>query len=406
MADTENDELTDPTDDEIEGALAVIGDDPEAAPPPDASDDGYGSVLDEDEAQAPPEEGAQPRGPDGKFVKKDEPPPDEATKPENATPEAPADAGASPSQEAAPADPFAGWSPFTFKADGVEASIAGIVANDTHVVIPRAVWDSEFRPKHLANREAWQGERQQWQQRIQQAEGYAQQVEAQRTERELQAEAILREHAALMEDPNRLQAFLADFERQAPIMQARIEAQTYKAQLDQRAQAEKAARDREDYEAMYQRSADAFERDVRAMLADTKYAGLTSNDDEITDLLAEIWNPQLVLIPNRDVPELGYRRGEPIANRERITELLDRKAAFLMKRQAAWQQATQAVTRNAAAVAPPATSPRTAKPSTPTKPPAAPPVRAAKAPAPPARAYRTTDEDKEAWSNDYAGLLD
>lgn len=392
---------TDPTDDDIEGALSALGGEDAAAPAPEESDAGYAEVL-EDE---PASEGDQPRGPDGKFLSKETPPPDPATPDATKTPEAPADAGASSSQ--APADPFAGWAPFTFKADGVESTLAGVVANDTHVVIPRAVWDTEFRPKHLANREAWQGERQQWQQRIAQAEQYARQVETTKAEREQQAEAVLAEFSHLIGDPARLQEFLADFERNAPIMQARIEAQTYKAQLEQRARAEEAQRSQTEYQAMYERSADAFERDVRGMLADTKYAGLAANEEEVTDLLAELWDPHLVLIPNRDVPELGYRRGEPVANRERLTELLDRRAAFLMKRQAAWQQAAQTTTRNAAAVAPPATSPRTAKPSTPSKPTSAPPVRAAKPrPVPPVTAHRITDEDREAWANDYGADLD
>jgi len=397
MADIDTDDGTiEPDDFDVEAAVndpaLGAGDDaPEDAAPAPTGDD-YEDVFRE---EPPPEPVVDANGrlhsPDGKFAKKAE---------------APADAGASPSQDPAsdaapvagepPADPFATWAPFTFKADGVEATIDGIRANETHVVIPRTVWDSEFRPKHLANREAWQEERGQWQQRIQQAETAAQMAQRQRSEREDYAQAIIAQHNALMSDPAKLAAFFEDFERQAPILQARIEADTYRSQLQQRQQTEQQARAAAEYEQLFERSADAYEADMRSLLKDPKYAPLATDEEELTDLLAELWNPALVL--------LDPRGGAPTLNRAPILEQLDRRVAFLTRRQSTWQKTAHAEATNKAAVTSPVTTPRTVAPAK-TAPKTTAPSRRPTAPAL-AAARRITQEDRDSWGKDYESVFE
>lgn len=400
MADNQDDTLVDPDDQDIDGAVAALGGDDAAdtAPADAASDTSYDDVFEDT-----PDPGDQPRGPDGRFLPKEE------------TPQAPAPtAGASAAPPAGPLgapppapppDPYADWQPFPFKADGVEATIDGIRANETHIVIPRAVWDSEFRPKHLANREAWQQERQQWQQRIQQAEGYAQQAVQEHAERVHRADAIVAQFNDLIANPDKFAAFLDDFERQAPILQARIDADVARKESAQLKAAQQREVQQAEYDRLITQSADLFEQDVTALLKDAKYAGLATSDDERNELLMELWDPQLILIPDRDYPEYGLRRGVPAVNRDAVTQLLDRRAAFLARRQSTWQQTAHAEARNAAAVASPATTPRTvpaAKPGPRT--PAPPARRPPSQPAPLSR--RITDEDREAWEKDYASVFD
>jgi hypothetical protein len=391
--------------DEMDGVLANLSDgDDAAAVDTDAGDD-YADVFAED--TGPPRDDA------GRFAKRDADPPDPNAKPTAEATEAPSPAdGASALGEAAPVDPFAEWQPFTFKADGVEATLEGIRANDTHVVIPRDVWDSEFRPKYLANRDAWQEERNGYRAQVQQATAFARQAAEERSAREARAEAVIGEFEKLMQDPDQLVAFLQDFERQAPILRAQLDAEEARSMLAQRDRAEQAQRVEAEREQLFARGTDTFEQECIALLKDTKYSGLALNDDERDELLAEIWEargPQLVRIADRDYPEYGLRRGDMTVDRETLTELFDRRAAYLAKRITKAASVTTAEQKNAARVASPATHPQTTKPAgAKGKPaPASNTRRTAPAPVDHSRvSTRLTDDELDALDRDFASVFD
>jgi hypothetical protein len=390
--------------DELDGVLDQLTDGDDASTAETEAGDDYAEVFAEDDGP--------PRNPDGTFAKREgADPPDPATdKPAEATTEAPSPDGAS----ALPAvDPFAEWQPFTFKADGVEATLEGIRANDTHVVIPRAVWDTEFRPKYLANRDAWQEERNQYRAQVQQATAFARQAQEEKSAKEARAEAIIGEFEKLIGDPDALAQFAADFERNAPILRAQLEAQEARALLAQREHAEQAQRAEVEREQLFARGTDTFEAACIDLLKDTKYSGLVLNDDERDELLAEIWEargPQLVRVADRDYPEYGLRRGDMTVDRETLTELFDRRAAYLAKRITKATSVTTAEQRNAARVASPATHPQTTKPAGGKgKPATAPPARR-KAPEPFADygrvSTRLTDEEDDALTRDLMSVFD
>lgn len=376
-------ELIDPDADDIEAAVADLDQEQEAtdavASDVSASDDvgaDIDDVLDEDEGQ--------PRGPDGKFL----------PKAEKAAEDAPAvDPNAPVVPEPAAVDPFAGYNPFAFKVDGTDVALEGIRANDTHVVIPRELWDRELRPNYLGSRQAWQQERGQWQGRERQ---YQQQMAA----TEERARAVVDEFNALIADPNKLLQFVENYERELPLLQQKMRADAAERQIRAVQEQQQAIQQQQQYQALEQAGADALEAEVIALLKEPAFASLAATDDERDDLLVELWQTKakhwIQVTPDNRVGGI---------DRESLQSELSRRAQFIARREARVREALTTEQRNKAAVASPATSPRTAPipKATRTTPAArkAPTSRPAQA-----QAHRITDEMREQWREDFASVFD
>jgi hypothetical protein len=375
-----DDELIDPDDADIESAVADL-ESPDA-PAADAGASDFSEGYDDAADEVAFEEAGQPRGPDGKFL----------PKAEAAAPVA-ADPNAAPAVPESVVDPFAGYNPFAFKIDGTDVALEGIRANETHVVIPRDVWDQQLRPTYLANRESWQQERGSWKQR---EHGYQQQIQ----HAQQRSDAIVSEFNALIADPDRLQAFVQDYERQLPILQAQMRADAAERQLWSQHQEQQRQQQEAEYQQVFAAGTDAFEAEAVALLKDPMFASIApTSDDERDELLADIWQtmgPQLVLVGDGNRVSI---------DKDTLTQQLTKRAQFVARREQKWKSATTTEQRNAAAIASPATSPQTApipkgsKPSTAPKRPMAPK-------APGADVHRITDEDRETWRNDFASAFD
>lgn len=386
------DELDDELDDiDVDGAVAELDD--QQTPAPDAGVSAiqederpgdYAAEADDVVAEDDGAVGEQPRGPDGKFL----------SKPEAAAAEPTDPAAAAAAAAAELPDPFAAYSPFQFRVDGTDVNLDGIRANDTHVVIPRELWQRELMPNYLGSREAWQEQRGQWTQRERE---YQQAIQQEQLERK----AVVDEFNALISDPQRLQQFLTDFERELPVLQQKLRADAAERQLHAQQYRLQQQQQQAEYSHAFEAGTTAFEAECVSLLKDPAFSALAASPEERDDLLAEIWTlggPQHVLID---------ARGQVSIDKDWLQQQFARRASVLARREAQWRKVSTTEQRNAAAVAPPATSPRTApipkangsKPATPNRRPA---PRQAPVTAPP----RITDEMREQFKNDYASILD
>lgn len=252
----------------------------------------------------------------------------------SATPVAPA--------EAAPSEiipPVEVGQPFTFRVDGTDITPEGALRFADHIRIPLAAWDQEIRPKYLANRNAWRDKE----------AGYQQELSAARqakSDREYRAEQLVQRVEGLVNDPDALMEWVANYQQSAPILLAEARAAALEAQLGNRQAEDKARQDAADAEVLRPQLQQHLGAQLEAALTEEPFKILGANKEEAVKFLQQLWTRHAGSLFYEDASgQIGFHG-------EVLRELVQEKAGQLQAIRDAVDAATKTARDNAKAVAP------------------------------------------------------
>jgi len=278
---------------------------------------------------------------------------------------APTDPTAAPSTEppaidgaagiaAAPAlDPFArppDAAPFNFRVDGANVAIDGAWVNPNgDIVIPRRTWETDIRPRWIANRGGWE----------QRERGYTEKIrtlESSQSAKEQQAEAVLQQLDSLMQKgPDAMAQWLDNYERNFPLLKAEAEKAALQRQLDSKAELESRRSEEDRRQQEIPRMQNDLAGSLEGLLKDPRFAVLSGTNDENVALLRDLWQNHADAFfwrADRDYPEYGVPRGTMVFQPDRLEQWVSREADRTTRLLARSQKAAAADVRNKAATAP------------------------------------------------------
>jgi len=282
-----------------------------------------------------------------------EPEPGTPTEPESA---APLDTSAAALPAATPVpgadpntpQPFAppDGEPFAFRVDGSTVSVPNARVVGDWVMIPREGWHREVVPR-LGDRSEWHRREQGYQREIAAArEGNQQET--------LRARAMVARVNELLSNPEKFEAFAANWQQNAPLLIQQAENDALRRQVeavDQRKQQEIEQEAVAKVEPLIQGD---LESQFETYLKDRGHTHLLPGPDGqwpkgITELYAELWGlyKQGGLRLYEGDPRQGYALNEALFRR-----VMDREVGRLAAQQAHAATVTQATATNAAALAP------------------------------------------------------
>jgi hypothetical protein len=309
-----------------------------SAPPPESSSPGL------DDGQSSPESTAPEAPEDDGLGTPDAPPP-----PASAA-GAPAPTDGTPPPTAAPLVAPEN-AQFAFKADGAEVQLKGawVTSDGAHIVIPKGVWDREFRPHFIGNRQQW----------MQKERGYhsqIQQLQAAKSQKETEAEAVVAEVAEMLsKGPDAFAEWADNFAINAPLLLERAKANAYKQQLDSRAQQETAQQEQERVQQLIPQLQDRLATALEQALSRPDFQLLAATQDEKVELLRDLWTQHgqtLFWEQPDDDPARGIPKGYIGFNEDALANLLSQRAQQI-KRVLDRQKATTSVAqKNKAALQP------------------------------------------------------
>lgn len=291
----------------------------------------------------------------------DEPPTDEVPASEEGEPQAEEDADeedadtledghvadeAAPGESAPPASVAPEETPavpLTFSVDGEKVAPEGAFRIDGMVVIPEDVFDKKLQANYFGSRRAWQQKELEYKRRLEEKTGA-----------EVQVEVMLERFSALLEDPGELQEFLADFERNAPVLKAQSEA----------------AKARQETENLRRRTEpppqeitpEVIQGGIRAQVMSalstyTDFEGVDLDVDSLVADLAQLGEDVLLGTVDQDYPEAGLKKGDRALRLPVILTAMKREADAAKRVQTRFEAKAAQAKRNTAGaprkVAPP-----------------------------------------------------
>lgn len=233
--------------------------------------------------------------------------------------------------------------PFAFTVDGQQVAVDGAVVAGDYIVIPKAVWDRQIRPNHLADRRVWREKERAYATQLQQAQqGF--------DERVARADAILAKVAELnAAGPEAWAQWLDQFQQNAPLLEAQARELAARQQL-QRIHAMEAERAQSEYATqLVPVLKQHLDRAVDQALALDDYKLLAPDAEALKHVLWAEEAERLFFVPERDDPAMGWTAGQVAFRTDVFQRLLDRQAlsARRLGQQAA--QVAEAAKRNQAA---------------------------------------------------------
>ena len=207
--------------------------------------------------------------------------PDPAPPTDAAPPETPASAEA-PASDAPPAAPPAAPTPYTFRVDGQDVPPKGaVVQPDGTIAFTREGFET-FRSQYVGARQVWRQKEAQYRSEVQRL---GQQV----TAREAQAEAVLSAITAAAEKGEQAIYDLAlGFAQKFPQLKADAEARFYKAQLEQRQQAELPQQAAQQWASWRDEREGALDEAVRWAVQQEEWKALGQESDAVRTQLTEL----------------------------------------------------------------------------------------------------------------------
>jgi hypothetical protein len=233
------------------------------------------------------------------------------------------DEGVEPETEAPPDivawSPPEGGQPFAYKADGREFPVEGGLRYDHGIYLPTTAWEQVQR--NLGDWEARQH-------RYSQLQRQYEERDPEKHPDVVRARVTTQNFLALLQQgPEKVAEWLDNFQTNAPLLQAQIEAQTYKAQLESRQsqwteqQSESRARE------IAAELPGYLKQNIDYLLTNTpELKDLAGQSDALLQKLWEYRDYLFVEAVEGDLPEHGLKQGQIGVHRARLTKLLQDRA--------------------------------------------------------------------------------
>lgn len=209
--------------------------------------------------------------------------------------------------------------PFTFTVDGQQVAVDGAVVAGDYIVIPKAVWDRQIRPNHLADRRVWREKERAYATAVQEAQqGF--------NDRVARADAILARVAELnAQGPEAWAQWLDQFQQNAPLLEAQAREAAARQQLERIQAMETARAQQEQASTLVPVLRQHLERAVDTAIGLDEYKLLAPDAAALKELLWGEEAERLFFVPDRDDPGMGWRAGEVAFRTDVFQRLLDRQ---------------------------------------------------------------------------------
>jgi hypothetical protein len=340
--------------------LERVVDDDEDNAPAAATEDGDDAVVEEDFAPEPDDATEEPADP--------APAASDPTPAGQEAAEAAAAAGAATAAAAATPEPTGltrpeDAQPWGFRVDRTDVQVDGawLSPDGKHIIIPKDVWDQHIQRRWVANRDEWRHKETQYHNRFAELESTV-------GERERAANALLARVNDILESPETLQAFAADFAANRAALIAQAERDSLAARM---AEYEAEKTEREEAERIEREIVPRMQADLAHEFADAlrdpTLAILAEDRAKAIELLRELYYQQgrsLFWEAKTDDPIRGVTKGQIGVDRTALHHELTRRAQHVQLERKRVQDAAAAAARNKEALQPkpPATQPRTGTP--------------------------------------------
>lgn len=327
---------------------------------PDLDEDwGVEGILDElgisdDPGEGSPEPEDDPAPDEGSPDPEVEAPAGEEADPEEGdeAPDAPADEAPDPGAENvtdSPAPPAA--RPFTFKVDEEEvapdgAYIVQAADGEEMVVMPLKVFQDKLRPNYLASRPKMNRQ-------LRAKDLEIQELREQRAPKEEAVGVLLDKLNELYESPDKLTAFLQNFEQEAPVMKAKAENARLSSEMEALKRGKLTPEQRIREEENLTRDMEAgLENWIDNLAASDEFKGLPLDRKGLFAMLNDPdMRDTVFVIADEDNPEMGVRKGAPAVHIGRVLKLMRREAQSIRTSQRQTTEVVRTAQANGNAVA-------------------------------------------------------
>jgi len=242
-----------------------------------------------------------------------------------------------------------GGTPFAFRIDGREVAPEGAVQYaDGSVLLPAKAWDV-MRGGFLADRGAWDQKERSYQAAVREAR-------ERRSSEQVRAEKILAEWGKVLAGgPEAVVQWAEDFERNRPILEARIEAQMAQAELERYRAGEQQLQQQQAAERLVPSLQGHLTSALNHYLSGP-YKGVARTKAERDDLESFLWGTMAGQLFYEDEQGYGFRT-------DVLEQVLQREQARQQRAADATKKATDAARLNAAATSPTRTTRGAARPA-------------------------------------------